>query len=126
MDTLSVYDALTFEQRDGYLYAGVRANSISVEESKAYLGSIADKCRAEGVSRLMIDRFVPEPISNTRGYLIISFFCDNFPADFKAAIVDPDERSHQCLDFGLHVAKPEGLDVRAFLTTDEAERWLLE
>src|SRR5688572_16345933 len=54
---------LTFEERPGYLYAKILAETMTREIALRYLKEIADKCSELDCNRLLIDRDVRAMLS---------------------------------------------------------------
>jgi hypothetical protein len=115
---------LTFEERDKYLYARITSKAITLERSQKYLSAIIDKCRELGVSRLMIERHIPQTLSNVEAYRLVTELSENMPPDLRIAMVDANGNNRKRLEFGTRAARSQQLDAEVFGTVEEAEKWL--
>ncbi len=116
---------LAFEQRDLYLCARITSKAITLERSEEYLGEIIDRCRTEGVSRLLIERHIPQTLSNVEAYRVVTSFAENIPSGLRIAFVDSNSNNRKRLEFGTRAARSQNLDADVFGSADEAEKWLL-
>src|ERR1043166_2934122 len=79
---------LTFEARDGYLYARIDAAEINQTTSAAYLKEVGDEFKRTGSSRLMIDRRIPHVTATIAKYALATASADILPR-IKTAWVNP-------------------------------------
>jgi hypothetical protein len=116
---------LAFEERAQYLYARITSKAITLERSRAYLSEIIDKCRELGVSRLMVERHIPQTLSNVEAYRLVTALAEVIPAGLRVAMVDGNSNNRKRLEFGSRAARSQQLDTDVFGTVEEAEKWLL-
>jgi len=115
---------LAFEERANYLYARITSKAITLERSQAYLGEIMDRCRELGISRLIIERHIPQTLSNVEAYRLVTVMTSNIPAGLRLAMVDGNGNNRKRLEFGTRAARSQQLDTEVFGTVEEAEKWL--
>ena len=115
---------LTFEMRDGYLYAHLASSSMSLELAKRYIKEISDKRIETGSHCVIIDRHCPNTLSNAMSYLAISELCELAPTGFRMGIVDADEENRRHLNFGLRSLERDDIHVQIFEDVTGAEAWL--
>ena len=63
---------LAFEERDGYLYARITSKAITLERSEEYLSEVMRRCRELDCTRLMIERHIPQTLSNVEAYRLVT------------------------------------------------------
>lgn len=115
---------LTFEYRDGYLFARVAGPEDTLEISLAYWAEIAAECAVSGVRRLLV---LEQLQGNSRQADMeenIKVLGEVGFRDIRIAFVDPYE-SDAMLAMGEARARQAGLTGRAFRQVDDAETWLL-
>ena len=115
---------LTFEERPGYLYVSVKADTINEEMAHAYLGEIAAKCRELETERLMVYRDIPAVLDTTAMYFAASHV-RSVLRGIKTAFVNPYESNEKMLQFATTVGFNFGEDHELFNDTAKAESWLL-
>jgi hypothetical protein len=115
---------LRFETRDGYLYARLTSESMTLELAKRDIQEIADKCRESGAQCVIIERDCPDTLSNAMSYLAISELCQLAEPGFRMGIVDMEEANRSHLKFGLRSLERDDIEVQIFENVDEAEAWL--
>jgi hypothetical protein len=117
---------LILEERPGYLFAEVQAESISVEILVDYTNEILQRLREINCRRLLLLTKAPVllPIDN---YVIPSGVVRNaIPHGLKIAVVD-ETSSHSALQKQIaDQGRALGLDLEAFRRIDAAERWLMD
>jgi len=115
---------LRFEMRPGYLYAGLKCESMSFELARLYIQAVADKSRETGMLHVIIDRNCEVTLSNLMSFLAFSTFSEMAPPGFRMGIVDPDENNRKRLNFGLRSLEQFDVEVQIFPDIEEAEAWL--
>ena len=119
------YD-ITFEQRDGYLYALVEGPTDSYEISNAYWQEVSEECERRKTRKLLLDERLDSPMqsmtevfqgASERSYMGLS--------GIKIAFVDTKSDHHELNLFGELVATNRGLFCKVFNDLDAGERWLL-
>ena len=116
---------LAFEERDGYLYAHITSKAITLERSEEYLGEVMRRCREQGVTRLMIERHIPQTLSNVEAYRLVMALSDVIPDGLRVAMVDGNSNNRKRLEFGTRAARSQQVDAEIFSTVETAEEWLL-
>jgi hypothetical protein len=116
---------LAFEERDGYLCARIDSKAITMERSEEYLATIVDRCRETNCNRLLIERHIPQALSNVDAYKVVTALVDQIPAGLRIAFVDSNMNNRKRLEFGTRVARSQNLDAETFDNVADAEKWLL-
>lgn len=115
---------LTFEERPGYLYAHIKADTMTVEMSAAYLGEIVDKCAPLGLTRVIIYRDVPFVIEPSSLFFSMQEEI-NLLKGLKLALVTPFPATEDALNFAILVSNNRGANFKLHPTIEAAEKWLL-
>lgn len=120
-DTTKPY-RLTFEQRDGYLYAYVEGEEDSYDISIAYWQETADEAKRLGVGSVLIE----ENITGTGSVLdAYRFAADIARMGFgRVAFVDRQLDHQEVNAFAELVALNRGLNCKIFNDINAAEAWL--
>jgi len=116
---------LAFEERDGYLFARIDSKAITPERSQEYLAALVDRCRDLGCDRLLIERHIPQALSNVDAYKVVTSLVESVPDGLRIAFVDSNTNNRKRLEFGTRVARSQRLDAQVFGMVDDAEKWLL-
>jgi hypothetical protein len=116
--------SLDFEERDGYLYARVEADTMTRESAVMYLREIAGKCTELGRDRLLVERHVAGLLSITDLFFIGQELAEMMRGR-KVAFVNSNSTHEQALNFGLMVGTNRGAQFQMFPTLAAAEKWLL-
>lgn len=121
-DTVKPYK-LTFEERPGYLYAHIKADTMTTDMSAAYLGEIADKCSELGLTNVVIYRDVPyilDPAS-----LFFSMQDEiKLLKGLKIALLNAFPANDEALNFAVLVSNNRGANFSLHKTIADAEKWL--
>jgi hypothetical protein len=117
---------LTFEERDGYLFAGVTGETDNVDISSQYWKEIADKCKNDGTKKVLIVEDLPGGASMTEVYEVASALPQLGFFGIKIAFVDAHLDQQDVNRFGELVAVNRGLYGKIFNDVSEAEKWLLK
>jgi hypothetical protein len=115
---------LSFEERNGYLYAFVCGEKDSLETSLAYWAAIAAECKARNVRRVLVEEDFKTQLSLTDMFLVASKLPELGPG-LKAAFVDRQPDHHSENMFGEKVVRSHGGLGRVFQNVHDAEAWLL-
>jgi hypothetical protein len=124
--TTSKQFEITFEQRDGYLYARVEGPTDSYEVSNAYWKEVSEECEKRQTRKLLLDERLDSPMqsmtevfqgASERSYMGLS--------GIKIAFVDIKADHHEFNLFGELVATNRGLFCKVFNDIIAGERWLL-
>jgi hypothetical protein len=116
---------LTLEERPGYLYARVKAATITEEIAQSYLHKVARRCNDLDSTRLLLHRDIPATLPSGIAFFIATEF-QSLIQGIRTAIVDPLVSNREDIDFAVTVANNRGGDYRAFTNDTDAEEWLLK
>ncbi len=116
---------LAFEERAQYLYAEITSKAISLERSALYLSEVAKRCREVAAKRLLVERHIPQTLSNVDVYKAVNALVDLLPPGIRIALVDSHINNRKRLEFGVRAARSQHLDAEVFSTVEAAEKWLL-
>ena len=122
-DTVTQY-TLTLEERDGYLYARVAADTMTREMALSYLRAVADRCTELECSRVMLERDVPVMLSSGDLFFTTNDFA-KMMSGRKVAFINPHLTNESEFDFAVMIANNRGAEFRVFPTLERAESWLL-
>ncbi len=113
---------LTLIDRELYVYAHIKADTVTREISSQYLLEIVEACKGYGKSRLMIYRDIPEMLSaeNIKG--VGTKFLEII-GGIRTAAVNPYLSEVEIRDAVDHL--PDAENFRIFTNFREAEAWLL-
>ena len=115
---------LTFEERPGYLYANVAAETIDRERALVYLTAVAAKCSELGHRRLMLERDIAQMLPPAD----LFFTTNDFIAMMSGrviAFVNTHPEIADDMDFAMTIATNRGAEFRLFSSESRAEEWLL-
>lgn len=115
---------LTFDERPGYLYAHIKADTMTAEMSFAYLGEIADKCAGLGLTKVLIYREVPFIIDPVSIFYSMQEEIQLLKG-LKLAVVTPFPTTEEALNFAILVSNNRGANFKLHPTIEAAEEWLL-
>lgn len=115
---------LTFESRPGYLYARVKADSVSEDSAVEYLTKIAEKSDELRSTRVMFHRDIPEMLPTSTLFHVAKLFRELI-SDRRVAFVNPYYELDEDFAFGLMVGTNRGADYNIFRNDKIAESWLL-
>ena len=124
MDTHNKPYQLTFEPRDGYLFARITAETITREMATEYLTEIAGKCAELKLERILLERLIPATMSNTDTYFVIGDLV-RILGGRRFAVVNPHMSNEDSLGFSALVGANRGIRYRVFQNIEDAEAWLL-
>jgi len=117
---------ITFEQREGYLYARVEGPFDSYEISNAYWQEVAEECQKTQNRKLLLDERLDSVMpSMTEVFQGASERCHMGLAGIKIAFVDSLSDHHEFNLFGELVATNRGLYCKVFNNLKQGENWLL-
>jgi hypothetical protein len=116
---------LTFEERPGYLYAKIQADTIDRETALAYLGEVAAKCAELGSHRLLLDRDIPAMMSDADIFFTTKDFADMMKGK-RVAFLNPYMQNTEDLNFSITIATNRGAEFHLHKDLAEAEAWLLK
>lgn len=117
---------LVLERRDGYLYACVTADLITLNMVVEYLNRISQAARDSHSGRLLFVRRTPLMDSTADYQLAANLLRNMLPPDTKIAIVDEHDNDPAGARHKIQVLGSRGLNAKAFDQVSEAEGWLLD
>jgi hypothetical protein len=118
---------LRIEKKEGYLHATVTGENVP-ESIFTYLLQIRDACADYGCPYVLIEENLQGPSLDLKSiFEIVSLSSEHAePAVKSIAFVDTNPgHEHIKMEFAGNVAVGLGLNVRIFLTVEEARHWLL-
>lgn len=122
-DTVKPYE-LMFEERPGYLYAHIKADTMTTEMSAAYLGEIADKCAGLGLTKVVIYRDVPFIIDSASLFFSMQEEIKLLKG-LKIALLNAFPANDEALAFAILVSNNRGANLKLHQNIESAEKWLL-
>lgn len=117
--------SLTFEDRERYLFAQVRAKDMDLASAKQYLREVADQVRTGGHDRLLLERDVPTMLGPGSLYFATQAMHDHLGEDTRVAMVSVYETVLQQIDLAVLLAQNSHLQLQLFDSIGAAEAWLL-
>jgi hypothetical protein len=124
MAELSGLYQLSFEVRPKYLYAELRARSISEEIIRGYVAELVAKSRESGRDLILLYRDIPAIMAAHQMFSTVSESLDALRGK-KLALVNPHASIDDDLEFGLTVGQNRGGNYQRFTNIPDAEAWLL-
>lgn len=122
-DTGPSYE-LSFEQREQYLFAHVKAPTIDQNSALAYLTEVFEECKRTNSRRLLIVRDIPEMLSDGTLFFVTAEF-QRMIGSIRTAFVNPYISNEDAFKFAITVGTNRGANYRLFKSVPEAEEWLL-
>ena len=116
---------INFEGRNGYLYAYAQAEKDSYEISLDFWTQIAQRCKENGFSKVLVEEDFGTDNSTIDMYELVSQGHQIGLTGLKIAFVDRHLTQIDNNLFGETVARNRGLLAKVFTDTKEAEAWLL-
>lgn len=117
---------LTFEQRDGYLYAYVEGEQDNYEISKAYWQEVVDEVVRTDAKRVLIDENIVESASMAEVFKLASEIPTMGFGGTYVAFVDRYLDQAEINEFAELVAVNRGLNGKIFNNEELAVEWLLK
>lgn len=116
---------LTLEQRPQYVYAHVKASSVSSEMVIDFISRSVAFCKEAGVDRLLLFRDIPEMLTDTIIYFTGVEFA-KILGGIRCAIVNPFPELNGSLHFVETITSNRGAQHRILPDIAQAEAWLLD
>ena len=116
---------INFEGRNGYLYAYAQAEKDSYEISLDFWTQIAQRCKENDFSRVLVEEDFGTDNSTIDMYELVSQGHQIGLTGLKIAFVDRHITQIDNNLFGETVARNRGLFAKVFTDIREAEEWLL-
>lgn len=117
---------LTFEGRPQYLFAHIKCDSISSEIALNYLREIVDKSVELGQTRILIDREIPEILSDSSLFFTTNEFVKMSGEGTRVAFVNRFQDNSDYMEFAMVISRNRGAKFDLFNNITDAEAWLLE
>ncbi len=115
---------LMLEPRPGYLYARIKADTITDKVAMRYLRKVTARCRALKCDRLLLHRDIPSMLPTGSLFFLASEFQQRVRG-IRVAFVNPYPSNEPDLTFGVTVGTNRGADYAVFDNDADAEAWLL-
>jgi hypothetical protein len=115
---------LTFEERPGYLYAHIKADTMTEQMSAAYLAEVVDKCDGLGLTKVLIYREVPYIIESPVSIYYSMQDEVQLLKGLTLAVVTPFPETEEALEFAILVSNNRGANFKLLPTIEAAEKWL--
>ena len=115
---------LKLEPRAGYLYAGVESDKITEKIALAYMNEIIERCRKDGLVKVMIYRDIPAMLTTGPLFYVARQFQEMMKG-VKVAFVNPHENIVHEMHFFIMNATEGAAEYMIFNNTADAEGWLL-
>jgi len=115
---------LTFEKRDGYLYAFVAGPKDNFDVSRAFWTEIHSKATKLGSRKVMVEEDFPNQLSTMEMFDLGEILATLFGFAVKIAFIDRSLLDTDLNKFGEDVAVNRGFNGRVFDTYENAEEWL--
>lgn len=116
--------ALSFEERENYLYVLVEAESMDIAAVMEYLGRVADRVEEIGATSVIIDRRVGGMLASGDLFMATSDMVKRMQ-HVSVAIVDTNASHEEPWNFVQIVSENRGGKITVKRTLAEAEQWLL-
>jgi hypothetical protein len=114
---------LTCEERSGYLYAHVQADTIDRENALEYLRQIAARRASTRARRLLIFREIPVMLSDSDLFFTTREFLEMIGST-RIAFVNPFSEIEDGMNFAMTIGVNRGANYRLFSSAERAEEWL--
>jgi hypothetical protein len=116
---------ISYAMRKGYLRARVKADEINYRAALDYVRRIAEKCRSENVDLLLLERRIPNLLSDVEMVFIKNHFIEILPCR-RAAFVNPLLNVRHDLPSAVFTGCEHGTQYKHFNCLREAEAWLMK
>ena len=115
---------MSFEQRDGYVFAVVKADAIDAVAALEYLTEVAGECTQLGCERLMLYRDIPAMLPDGDLFFVTKRFLSMIGGT-KVAFVNPHAKISTDMHFAMTIGNNRGANYSLFGCAETAEEWLL-
>jgi hypothetical protein len=116
---------ISYEDRNGYLYAYFSGKRNGLEDAKRYWLSAIEECNRRGFHRLLIEQYFPVPLSRMDVFYLAEAIAQMPIKNLRAAFVDRDVEQNGNNLFGETVAVNRGGVGKVFTNLMDAEAYLL-
>jgi hypothetical protein len=122
-DPTSPYE-LKFENREGYLYAYLKADTMTGDDAQSYLREVMDEAHRLRQKRVMIDRDVPVMLPAGPLFFVTRDFVDMIRG-MRVVYVNRYADLDDDMKFAITIATNRGAQYTVLRTVEAAEKWLL-
>lgn len=116
---------LRLEERPGYLYAHIKAPTVTEQIAMSYLREVAERCASLQYKRLLVHRDIPDMLPTGTLHHVAAEF-QQMISGIRTAFVNPHLANKTDLDFAVTVGQNRGAQYGVFINDADAELWLLE
>ena len=116
------YD-IELQDRGEYLYALVGGRILKPEIAKLYWDEIAEMCSTLGKSKIMIEKNFEKSVSPSE-MLEMGVYLGKILAGKRIAFLDK-YKNESINELGKVIARNQGVKMRLFSKTEDAEKWLI-
>jgi hypothetical protein len=113
---------LKFETRPSYLYAHIKAGTITEEMAARYLHEVANKCRELACTRLLLHRDIPATLPPGISFFIAKDFVE-MTGSIRMAVVNPYVSNKEAIHFAVTWDTNRDAGYAVFDDDDDAEAW---
>lgn len=114
---------IELENREEYLYALVSGETLTPEIAKMYWDEIAEMCFTLKKSKIMIEKEFAKSVSPPE-MLEMGLYLGEILSGKKIAFLD-QYKNEGINELGKVIARNQGVIMRIFKNTDDAEKWLI-
>lgn len=115
---------LVFDERKGYLYAGIKADLIEPRIALDYFAEIADKCASIRCKRILLDRDIPAMLPDKLLHETMKKYVE-MSKGLKIAFVNKHLSLEKAWRSAIDFTTTHGADFSYFDDHAKAETWLL-
>jgi hypothetical protein len=115
---------LKFEERSGYLYAYVKASSLTSDIAIAYLREITGEAVRLKQKRLMVERDIPVMLPTGTLFFATEIFIDLIRG-MRVVFINPFPDLQTDMNFAVTMATNRGANYTVVDNMEAAEKWLL-
>lgn len=116
---------LRFEARRHYLYAHVKAETMTRATALAYLQEVANECNGRSYRRLLLERDVPMMLSDLELFQTTNDFLDMVKY-VRVAVLNQYPDQQNAMNFAMRISTNRKARYSVFTDPLEAEKWLLD
>lgn len=117
--------SISFEDRNGYLYAFFSGERRGLEDAKRYWLTAVEECNKRGYKRLLVEQYFPRPLSRIDTFYLAEAIARMPIQNIRIAFVDRDIDQNGINMFAETVAVNRGGVGKVFTSFVEAEAYLL-
>ena len=115
---------ISLENRGEYLYALVGGETLTPEIARMYWDEIAEMCFEINTSKIMIEKEFAKSVSPPE-MLEMGVYLGKIFAGKKIAFLDK-YKNENINELGKVIARNQGVIMRIFNNTENAEKWLID